>query len=149
MKALCLVLMSAWFAGCASGPAAAVAIDSANDACHRCRMIASDPRLAAQIVAPGDEPLVFDDLGCLRDHVASAALPSDAVVYVADHRTGEWVLAGVAVYTRVDGLPTPMGSHLLAHADATSRDADPAARGGQPVHARELLGAAFGREVRR
>jgi copper chaperone NosL len=28
------------------------------------------------------------------------------------------------------GLATPTGSHLVAHADAASRDADPEARGG-------------------
>ena len=34
-----------------------------------------------------------------------------------------------AVFTQVPGLETPMGSHLVAHADAASRDGDPAARG--------------------
>jgi hypothetical protein len=33
-----------------------------------------------------------------------------------------------------------MGSHLLAHADAASRDQDPDARGGATVAATEIVG---------
>ena len=53
------------------------------------------------------------------------------MVFVADHRTGEWVDARRAVFTRTS-IDTPMASGLVAHADAASRDADPAAAGGQP-----------------
>jgi copper chaperone NosL len=84
---------------------------------------------AAQIARRGDEPLFFDEFGCLRDYLGSHATPGDAVVYVADHRTGEWVNARAAVFTKTS-TSTPMGSGLLAHADAASRDADPAAAGG-------------------
>jgi copper chaperone NosL len=35
-----------------------------------------------------------------------------------------------------------MGSHLLAHADAASRDADRDAAGGTPLTAAEVFGAA-------
>jgi copper chaperone NosL len=96
-------------------------------------MIVSDPRLAAQIVTPAEEPRVFDDLGCLRDYLTASPIARDAVVYVADHHTGDWVRASDAVFTRVAGATTPMGSHLLAHASAASRDADPQARGGEPI----------------
>ena len=74
----------------------------------------------------------FDELGCLRDYLGGHATPADAVVYVADHRTGEWVTARTAVFTKT-ATSTPMGSGLLAHADAASRDADPAAAGGSAV----------------
>ena len=43
--------------------------------------------------------------------------------------------AATAVYTRVPGLETPMGSHVVAHASAASRDGDPAATGGTAVDA--------------
>jgi copper chaperone NosL len=46
------------------------------------------------------------------------------------------------VFTRVPGLATPMGSHVVAHADAASRDQDADARGGTPLAAHELFGAA-------
>ena len=73
--------------------------------------------------------MFFDEAGCLRDYLGSHATPADAVVYVADHRTGEWLNARTAVFTKTSAS-TPMGSGLLAHADAASRDADPAAAGG-------------------
>jgi copper chaperone NosL len=104
-------------------------------------MAVSDARFAAQIAAPSEEPRFFDDVGCLRDHLKAAKTPpAMAVAYVADHRTREWVAAAQAVYTRVPSLETPMGSHLIAHADAASREQDPDARGGTPMTPAEVFG---------
>jgi copper chaperone NosL len=105
-------------------------------------MAASDVRFAAQIVAPAEEPRFFDDVGCLGSYVKGkrGELPKRALAYVADHRTKAWVRAEGAVYTRVEGLETPMGSHVVAHADLASRDADPEGRGGSPVTLAELFG---------
>jgi len=64
------------------------------------------------------------------------------VAWVADHRTKAWVRADRAVYTRVPGLETPMGSHVIAHADAASRDQDADARAGTPLAPSELFGPA-------
>ena len=108
-------------AACTSGPPPPAALDTRTEACRSCRMAISEARFAGQIVAPAEEPRFFDDLGCLRDHLASAgARPSGSVAYVADHLTRAWVRADRAVYTRVPGLETPMGSHLVAHADPAS-----------------------------
>jgi copper chaperone NosL len=104
-------------------------------------MAVSDPRYAAQIAAPGEEALFFDDVGCLRDRLREGGdLPPGAVAYVADHRTRAWVRAGGAVYTRVGSLQTPMGSHLVAHADAASREADRDTAGGTPLSAEDVFG---------
>ena len=120
-------------AGCAgSGAPEPVAIDLGRDACGHCRMAIVSTTTAAEIVAPGEEPHLFDDLGCLRDFVATASLASDAVVFVADHRTGAWTEARHAVFTKTP-LQTPMGSGLIAHADTASRDQDAAAGGGEAV----------------
>ena len=128
---------------CGSGPPGPAPLDSRNDACAFCRMAASDARFAAQLVAPGEEPRFFDDIGCLRDYLKGATVvPTAAVAYVADHRTKTWVRAAAAVYTRVQGLETPMGSHLVAHADAASRGADPDAKGGETLSATEVFGPA-------
>ncbi len=127
---------------CRARPPSPAPLDTRNDACAFCRMAVSDRHFAAQLVAPGEEPLFFDDLGCLSRHLAKARSPAGAVAFVADHRTGEWVRAARAVYTRNPQLETPMGSHLVAHADAASRDVDPAARGGVPASAAELFGPA-------
>jgi copper chaperone NosL len=127
--------------GCASGPPPAAPLDPATTACAHCRMMVSERRFASQLVGPAEEPKFFDDLGCLRGYLAEHPPPASAVVYVTDHRTGAWVPASTAVFTRLPALETPMGSHLVAHADQASRAADSAAQAGAPVDPRELFGA--------
>ena len=132
--------------GCAGGARPA---ESAlgSDACAHCRMTVLSVKTAAQIIRPGVEPLFFDDLGCLRQHVAGAPLPDDAVVFVADHRTGAWIDGPGAVFTQT-GEQTPMGSGLIAHDGTASRDSDSASRRGAPVGASTVLGPAATRSAR-
>jgi copper chaperone NosL len=126
-------------AGCAgSGVPGPVGIDLGRDACRHCRMAIVSKATAAEIVAPGEEPLLFDDIGCLRDFAAAMPPPPDAVVFVTDHRSGEWIDARHAVFTRTS-LQTPMGSGIVAHADTASRDQEPAARSGSVVSAGSIL----------
>jgi copper chaperone NosL len=140
--ALLLALVAA-LPACRAGAPGPAALDTRNDACAFCRMAASDARFAAQLVAPAEEPRFFDDIGCLRSWLAQqSSLPGGAVAYVADHRTRAWVRADLAVYTKAEGVETPMSSHLIAHADAASRDADPDARRGTPLSAAGLFGPA-------
>lgn len=105
-------------------------------------MMVSSRMFASQIAAAGEEPKFFDDLGCLATWLEKTPMPKDAVLYVADHRTGEWVSADRAVFSRVDTLDTPMGSHIVAHADEASRAQDGAARGGTALTRAEALGRA-------
>lgn len=141
VKFLLFSLVSMALAGC-SAASRPVAIRD-GDSCAHCRMKVSDVRFAAQIAAPGEEPLFYDDIGCLAK--ALGAGRSSDFAYVADHRTREWVRAATAVYTRIPSLETPMGSHLIAHADETSRRADPSAAGGTVLSAKEVLaGGAHG-----
>lgn len=116
-------------------------LEKGRDMCGLCRMPVSDPRFAAQIVVDGELPVFFDEPGCLADYVREGrAAGRGGVAFVADHRTGAWVRADQAVYTRVPDLQTPMNHHLVAHENAASRDADPAARGGRVVAAVEIFG---------
>jgi copper chaperone NosL len=138
--ALALVLLA--HLGCSGGVPPPATLDTANDQCAFCRMAVSDQKFAGQLVAPGEEPKFFDDLGCLVNYVGQATPPSSAVAYVADHRTGEWVRAAAAVYSRVDTLETPMGSHLVAHADDASRQADAHAAQGDRRTAADVFGPA-------
>jgi copper chaperone NosL len=126
---------------CARGAPPPAELDTRNELCAYCRMPVSDRRLAVQIVSRGEEPLFFDDLGCLAGRLAGDGRRSGSAIYVADHGTGRWVPAESAVYTR-SAVQTPMGSGLLAHADAASRDADPAARGGTPLRFEDTLRSA-------
>ena len=129
------VVLSVLSACSASLPEPA-SVDTRNDQCAHCRMTVADVRFAAQLVAPGEEPKFFDDIGCLRAFLgAQASLPPGTVAYVADHRTKEWVQAGKAVYVSNPALETPMSSHIVAFATASSRDGDPAAAGGETLDA--------------
>jgi copper chaperone NosL len=105
-------------------------------------MAVSDARSSSQLVASGEVPLFFDDLGCLGSFVRAGRAKRGAVAFVADHRTRVFVRADRAVYTRVPGIETPMGSDVLAHADGGSRDQDGDARGGTSVPVSELFGPA-------
>lgn len=139
-----LLALAASGVSCADSAGQPAALQG-GEACAFCRMMVSDSRFAGQIVAPGEEPQFFDDIGCLANQLRSARPSAGAVAYVADHRTRSWVRASEAVYTRVDTLSTPMGSHLVAHADAASRDQDPDARGGANVAVSEIFGDALKR----
>ena len=127
---------------CAAQPAPPQAIDTRSDQCSSCRMVISDLSFAAQVVAPGEEPRFFDDLGCLRDYLAANALPGKSSVYVADHRTHSWIETSRAFFTRLPAAQSPMGSHFAAYADERSWKADPNATEGTPVSVREVLGPA-------
>jgi copper chaperone NosL len=142
--AFAIVSASSWL-GCAPSEVRPASIDTANDQCASCRMIVSDQHFAAQIAAPGEEPRFFDDLGCLRDGLRSSGpLPHGAVVFVADHRTGAWVRADLAVFVRLAAVDTPMASHWAAYASDASRRADPAAAEATPVAADAVLGGGSG-----
>lgn len=126
-------------AACAPGPPQPLDIRAGEDTCAHCRMTIVSMTTAAQIVEPGEEPIMFDEIGCLWSFVAGTPLGGGAIVFVADHRTGEWVDAATAVFTRTS-VHTPMSSGLLAHADLASQEADPAAQGGAPVTLEAVLG---------
>jgi len=102
----------------------------------------TDARFASQVVVAGDEPRFFDDLGCLTRYLADPvnANPTNAAVFVADHRTTRWVRADQAIFTRVDALQAAMGSHIIAHESTMSRDADPDAKNGAAVERGTVLG---------
>jgi copper chaperone NosL len=126
---------------CGGGPPPPAALDANAETCRHCRMAFSDVRFAGQIVAPGEEPAFFDDIGCLGTFVTkTGAFGPGAIAYVTDHRSSAWVQAARAIYTRVADLDTPMGSHLIAHADSASRSADAVAQRGTVVDAREIFG---------
>src|SRR4029453_5083746 len=100
------LFLAALFFACScspSGPPAPAPLETANEACRHCRMMVSDAHFAAQLVAPGEEPLFFDDVGCLRDYLREHAKESAGfTAYVADHRTRAWILKDRAAYTRVE-----------------------------------------------
>jgi copper chaperone NosL len=135
--------VAAWLAttACGGGSASPAPLDTRNDSCSFCRMTVSDRKLASQLVASGEEPRFFDDLHCLAQYLREHPQPRDAAVFVADHRTGEWLQAASAVYARLPRAATPMASGLVAHASAASRAADAAAVDSSAVAPDVVLGA--------
>ena len=123
---------------CAASTLGPADIRLGEDACAHCRMTIVSTRTAAQIVAPGEEPIMFDELGCLRDYLSQHSVADGARIFVADHRTGAWIDSSTAVFTKTS-LSTPMSSGIIAHGDQASRDADQDARQGEAVAAASVL----------
>ena len=126
------------FVGC-GGAARPVDVDVRHDACSLCRMTVSDPHLAAQIVGSGEDARLFDDIGCLSTFLKEHSQRPDQVVYVADHRSGAWIDARRAVFSRLPSASTPMASGLIAHESRASRDADASAAGSTMVAFDDVL----------
>ena len=137
---LLAALAAAPMMACAGGDPAPAALDTRHETCRSCRMPVSDPHLAAQLTAPGEEPAFFDDIGCLRDYVREHTPEAGAVAWVADHRTASWVRAATATYALCPAIETPMGSHLIAWADASSRQSDAAVKNCASRTAPEIFG---------
>src|SRR5262245_25885465 len=139
VRLIVIVGIVAMAAACQSGRPAPATLEPGVHPCHNCRMIVVDRHFASQIVAPYEAPKFFDDLGCLGKFLKANPLAANAEIYVADHRSEAWVPAGRAVYTRVESISAPMGSHVLAHESTSSRDADPVAAGGTSVALNDAL----------
>lgn len=130
--------------GCGRAELTPATLEVGREACAYCRMTVSDSHLASQVLAPGELPKFFDDLGCLNHFLTGTTeVPTGSVIYVTDHRTNEWVAADTAVFVRVPALATPMGSHLVAYGSAELRAADPGAAGGSLVAIAEVVPPAW------
>ena len=137
-----VVLMSLVVVAC-FGAAAPPAQLQRGETCRWCRMAVSDARFAAQFSAT--EPLFFDDIGCMQHFLRDpkSALDPEAVPYVADHRTKEWIHAEGALYRRCPSVETPMGSHLLAYRDTESAKLDKIVGDCTTVTAAEIFGTSL------
>jgi copper chaperone NosL len=127
-------------AACApdTGP---VEIVIGQDACASCRMVFTSVATAAELVTPGETPQLFDDLGCLRDYLRAHPLTADVALYVREHRQRTWIDGRQAEYSQTMHTSTPMASGIVAHVDAASRDADPAAAGARRLDAGGVIGS--------
>ncbi|MCU7916565.1 MAG: nitrous oxide reductase accessory protein NosL [Candidatus Thiodiazotropha sp. (ex Gloverina cf. vestifex)] len=128
VKTLLQLLIVAWFlllTACSgdsgSGPKQ---VKWDRDACERCRMVLSDRFHAAQVryFPPEKKRSVvafFDDIGCATLWLADNPWEKDpkTEIWVADHRTGDWIDARNATY--VKGNLTPMEYGLGAQSDNT------------------------------
>ncbi len=141
MRVPALIVALGCAIGCGGGAPVAVSLQPGTP-CSHCRMTVLDQKLASQLLAPGEEPRFFDDLGCLTAYLAAHPAEPRTRAFVADHMTGAWVDAARAAYSRSEAIATPMGSHLVAHADEASRAADASIRDARPLTAGSVFGAA-------
>jgi copper chaperone NosL len=86
------------------------------DACARCGMIVSDDRFASGYVDDDGRAVIYDDIGEFLEAVASKP-ELKARAFVRDAVDARWLPASSAVFKRIEGLPTPMGSGYAAFAD--------------------------------
>jgi hypothetical protein len=76
-------------------------------------MILSDERFASGYTGSNGEAVAYDDMGEFLD----AAGKDHSLVgksYVHDAKSGQWISARTAVFLRIPGLATPMGSGYAA-----------------------------------
>lgn len=89
------------------------AVRLGQDACARCGMIISEARFGGGWVESDGRSVAFDDDGELLSALADHPEKKSAA-FVRNTRNGDWLRVPDAVFERVDGLPTPMGSGYAA-----------------------------------
>lgn len=82
--------------------------------CAGCRMTVSDLRFAGQLVATGEEPRFFDDIGCMRKYLAKNREKAAWTAFVSDYRSKKWIAADAAHFWKCEAIETPMSSHIVA-----------------------------------
>ncbi|MBU1368053.1 MAG: hypothetical protein KJ578_13915 [Bacteroidetes bacterium] len=89
------------------------------DICINCLMGLADQKFSAQSINMRNEVVWYDDLGCLIQYMDSPDWEKfggdEAVSYIADASTGEWLRVEEAWY--VYGINTPMGYGYAAYKD--------------------------------
>ncbi len=86
------------------------------DMCKRCAMVVSDRKHAIQAINPKDgKSYMFDDIGCLvlwfnEDKIMWR---DEAVLWITDFKSGEWINAREAYYTTQN--ITPMAYGFMAY----------------------------------
>ena len=110
------------------------------DACAECRMPVTRPAFGGELRDADGRLTTYDDVGCLvramlRRH---GAMPE---AWVEDHAGGGFVSLLTAHLVR-GGTETPMGSGIVAFADAGAAETFARETGGTRVSLEELVGGA-------
>jgi hypothetical protein len=95
-------------------------------ACERCRMVLSDRKFSAQIRGGKyNKVFAFDDIGCALLWLDTQTWKNEpnVEIWVNDYKTGEWINAKTAFYTKDITTPMDYGlgamKKLPANADKT------------------------------
>jgi nitrous oxide reductase accessory protein NosL len=90
------------------------------DMCERCKMAISERKFAAQIIDPKTGKVYkFDEIGCAVLWMDETGIlwKKEAIIWINDAKTGEWIDARKAKYTY--GAITPMAFGFAAYSDKT------------------------------
>jgi copper chaperone NosL len=103
-------------------------IDFGEDTCARCRMIISEERHAAGLVAGNGDQTIFDDAGEMIASVQVDGL-NDRRVWVHDYQSQEWTDGTKAFYVVSADVMTPMGTGVVAFRERAAADEFAASHG--------------------
>lgn len=116
-----LLLSLISFNGCEKKPVGAVQqMHWDRDMCERCKMAISERKFAVQIINPKNgKGYKFDDVGCAVLWMDEEKIPwkAQAIIWITDAKTGEWIDARKAKY--VAGAITPMAFGFAAYTEKT------------------------------
>ncbi|MBP6497755.1 MAG: hypothetical protein KA253_03680 [Campylobacteraceae bacterium] len=91
------------------------------DMCERCKMVLSERKFSAQAINPQtSRKYLFDDIGCaiLWFREDKISWENEAILWVNDAQSGEWIDAKTAFYDTEN--ITPMAYGFGAHKSAQS-----------------------------
>ncbi|MDD2906732.1 MAG: hypothetical protein PHH41_04545 [Sulfurimonas sp.] len=115
--AMCSVLLASLFTGCSEKPLNAVAeVHWDRDMCARCVMVVSDRHNTVQVREPRNgKTYMFDDIGCMALWFDEHEIEwrDQAIVWITDVKSGEWIDARKAFYDTQN--VTPMAYGFSAH----------------------------------
>jgi len=74
-----------------------------------CGMVIQDLNFASQVVAPDGKTWFFDDHGCMAAWLSDKPFEAEAVIWVKDLPSGDWIDGKLAWYTRTDQTPMSYG----------------------------------------
>lgn len=135
MRAAAVALLSVACGARVAGPPEIV-VD--RTACSHCGMLVSEPVYAAAYQADGQDPRIFDDIGCLLA-AARGETGSPITFWFQDANRGGWLDRDEAIFVASPHLRTPMGGGVLAYADATAAENAATAHAGAVVPSFEAL----------
>ncbi|MBK9764940.1 MAG: nitrous oxide reductase accessory protein NosL [Flavobacteriales bacterium] len=116
-------------------------IDFDHAECAHCRMNVVDRQFGAAIITLKGRQYVFDDVGCMIQHVGSGTIAESQVAnwYVCDHaRPGVLIDATTARYVNGPGFRSPMRGDAAAFATEAERTIALQEKGGEELDWKQL-----------
>ncbi len=121
-KMLLLLFPILFFMGCEKRPVDELhKVHWDRDMCERCKMVVSDRKHTVQVINPQTtRSYMFDDIGCmvLWFDEEKIAWKNDAIIWITDVNSGEWIDAKKAYYDTMN--LTPMAYGIGAHKERYS-----------------------------